>query len=419
MKKILYLSLISISWGFYKFYEVPGASMYVKTVGRSDQLGHVLIYIFAGIVILIMMSKRIILHEELIPKIAFSGSLGLTLLLYFLALVSSIYSFFPVYSAFRATQFIIAILTIAFVLDEQEGNIDHAKAVRIINYVLAANFIWLVIAYFAAPDLVATKLYTGGYRLIGGTLFHRDYGFISLCVGILSLCNALTHEDARKRKTYFILSILACIFVFLSRTRGAILCIPIVVILILFLLKKIDLKRFATIGTLITLLLIADHSLHIFQFIFRMQEGSLSTLSGRFVTWSYFLNEIPKVPIVGYGFLCTPFVTKSARLHHLGMSSDAHNAFLEVFYNLGYIGFLLFLLIIFKVFEEFYQCYQLRLIEKSEEFRILITKMLVITIVIFLSFFQSNGLMSPISFKNIYLIVIMGALQVMKYKKSE
>lgn len=413
-KKTLYLSFVLLLWGFYKIHEDPRASMYIKSVNRPDIVGEISIYIFAGVVIILMIMRRIILRKNPIPSIAFKGSFGLTFFLYFWALISSLYSFFPIYSAFRAVQYFIAILVIAFILDKQKANLYNGKAITIVNYFIMVNFIWVAIAYFIAPNLVGVETYTGQYRLLGGMPFRRDYGFIPLSIGIFSLCETLTHKNKKRRKYYFVLFAISCIYIGLYRTRGVIIVMGAVILLILYLQKKIDIKRLAIIIMLMILFFFLDHYWNLFDFILRKNTSVLFELGRRGITWEYLIAEIKNVPILGYGFLCMPFVTEEIRAYNPLVISNSHNYFLEAFFTLGYIGILLVFIIIVKIIWEFYLLWK---IEKSKKTRKLITKLVAMTFVIFILFMEGVGLVGQINLSQIYLLAIMGTLQLMKHKK--
>lgn len=395
MKKFLIFSLLLVMWGGYKF-TIPAEDLLTKKIVRIDQIVEVIVFLVVLFIICLNVAKRILLHKALFPKLLLQGFSTYLLFFYMIALASSIVSYYPSYSFFRAAQYLITIFLIGYILEEIT---NYGVIVKTIFYFSLINLIYVIIGFFLFPQIVEGAEIG---RLTGGGLFKVDQGVVPFTVCILSLCYYFTSKQHLWKIMAGGIFFLAFLVLLLYQTRNVVYQIPFYFLFIIYCYRKMSFKAFLIIFLFAAILFVSAHlglsAIELFR-----HRGFI--IESRLATWEIIIQNLDQIPLWGFGFLGTPaFLLPKKEILHRSMvhiTADPHNYFLSAYTDLGIIGFCYTIIFVILL---------LQLIIK----RFKITKLIpqnfiipgIISIIIqgVVSSFFTNYLIAPINFNTVAAI---------------
>lgn len=256
------------------------------------------------------------------------------------ALFSMLISYFPLYTAYKASIFLISfgIIFIYFSYYSIKWY-DLFLLVIIYNFIVAINNI---LFFFIDPKSVSM-----GNRLIGGMFFNPDFGGTGALLLLLGY-TMLIFLNLNSFKKIILSSVIfgaGLILVYLSRTRS-VMCVSIGQILVITAIAAVWSKKTARPFSFLILFALVfwfwwDDALN----VLTRQGYSLESLSGRTLIWQYYLSYFMESPILGGGYAATSreiarvFVTKTS----------AHSGWLQILVGTGVVGATIILMLVFVV----------------------------------------------------------------------
>ena len=413
MKKIGLIAFWGLLWGFFKYYDDPSGDWAEKNIDRIDIIGELAIYILAFIVAFLFYLRRAISRKAFIPNIIFEGSVFYITIFYLVAIISSLYTFLPLYSFYRGSQFLIFILFVGFFVEDYDKNPQKSLNFNLLIYFAIINFIWIVLSFYWFPDLIGyEERGIGGairYRIMGGFPFRRDFGLVPLIISIISMSKYFNEKKVARKVAYLVSTLLGAYFIVLYESRSIQIAVIASIVFLLVGESKMNFSLFYLTSGFCIIFYFVDQKWDLLNYIFRFQ--SIATLSGRLTTWRYSLLNLSQVPFYGYGFLATPFVFAIPQFVGEVVTLDTHNSLLESFYNTGYLGLILTIIIFIRVAKEIIVDMKLNC-DQSEHS--LMVRISALKIGILFSLIFSNGLASPINLGIQSLIITSTVHQNMK-----
>lgn len=347
MNKLLAFLIMLIIWG------PPSIRFTKRSLGATLQdpsnldltiLIQITVWLSASLLVIFLFLRQILLRKTLIPPIIKEGPARWYFIYGLVAVISTVYSVFQLYTLYFSVRLVIAMMLIGYWIMLQR---DYSQAVKQLLKMIYMVFIFqgaaIILLYFLKPDLVGVAAGKMGYRLTGGIF--SDYGGSMLMTGLF-LLNLIFYGNRKYRLLYFSLYVLSWYFLLLSKTRSAIAAG--LLFLIVYVLLNEDLnKKFKWIWSFSIAAVIifwVGYFDPIVDYITR-KKIAFDTLSGRTIAFSYLYERWKESPFLGYGF------GAGTRLHLLefvrttGMGmGDAHDSLSKVLIDLGIIGLLPILL---------------------------------------------------------------------------
>lgn len=395
MKQLLMLSLILVMWGGYKF-TLQAEDILEKRIYRTDQIVEIVIFLVVLFVICLNVAKRVILGRALFPKQLLRGLSFYVLLFYLMSLASSVFSYYPSYSLFRASQYLITIVLIGYILEEV---IAYKAIVKTIFYFGFINLIYVAAGFFFFPQVVMGA----EGRLAGGGIFKYDGGVVPFTVCILSLCYYFT---SKRRAWKFInagIFSFALLFLFLYQTRNVLYQFPFYFLFIIFCYRKMSIRTFMIILIAIAIYVALAYLGFSFSEIYTRREGFF--FESRLITWEVIFQNLDQIPPWGFGFLGTPAflfpLKEMLESSHILITADPHNYFLAAYTDLGILGFLYSIAFMFLLLRLLIKRYgQMKIIPQD----ILLPGLISLILQGVVSSFFTNFLIEPISFATVMTI---------------
>lgn len=235
----------------------------------------------------------------------------------------------------------------------------------LVNRALFITAIASVITAITLPGLgVMSALQEGGFHegAWKGIYIHKN------TLGRLMVINALTAlilYSITKKKIHWFEMALAVFLIVMSQSSTA-LILGIFIIGISYLLKSFRMNGYGLILMLLSLLMIGLFSVAYigtnYELFFEL-IGKDPTLTGRTALWEQVVIAIGKRPVMGHGFggFWIGGNSASARIsQELNWEiPNAHNGFLDIFLDLGYVGFGVFIVIYISKLFSFMKAYSL------------------------------------------------------------
>ena len=228
---------------------------------------------------------------------------------------------------------------------------DAARFFRMIFGVASLIlFTGLVLYYFLLHDFVAF-----GDRYCG--LLGNPNGLGIFCMMIFLLLSTVRdiHPETFERKEYFFFYGLLFFTIFLTGARSSILAICI------FMLFNYFNRMSAFLGIIVFLVIILTYRIieQNFESIVSalgwesyIRVETINTASGRIVAWTFAWEEIQKNLFFGKGFSYTEhlFHVNMDSLGRKGHQGNAHNSYLTIWLETGFVGLVFYLFALFSAF---------------------------------------------------------------------
>jgi exopolysaccharide production protein ExoQ len=202
-----------------------------------------------------------------------------------------------------------------------------------------------------------------GYRFMG-TIHPNVQGENCALLFLSALILALSHLP--RRKYFFLLSLLALIFLILSKSRTSFVSALLAVLIFFIVAKPWDLKKLIALCGLSGLVLIvgfivlnlANEGISTISYGVNLGRDiyDLDTLNGRLRIWNLCLSYVSQQPLLGYGYDSFWTVNNIVQLSSVvgwGLKST-HSAYIELLLSVGITGTITFLSMIgYGVYQSF------------------------------------------------------------------
>lgn len=272
---------------------------------------------------------------------------GPLLFLYFYCLISIIWSDFPATALKRWPKALGDVVMVLIVITDRQPLIAFRRLLERLSFVLIPLSI-LFIKYF--PQLgMAWNPWTGGGEFNGVTINKNTLGAVCMVLGlgILWIVLGVWKEEkgaARTRQLMAYGAVLAMV-VYLFMKMNSMTSLSCLVMAIILLLVA-SLKRTRRKPAIIHLLLVSMVLTSVGILFLGLSPGALKaigrnpTLTDRTIIWGQMLSLVQH-PIFGTGFetyWLGPRLDAMWRLNPVLRPNEAHNGYLEVYLNLGWVG---------------------------------------------------------------------------------
>lgn len=275
-----------------------------------------------------------------------SGSLIFLAAYALLAMLSGIYSIFPMlslYKAFEVVTFVTLGLTVGARLHTWRDVEDVVDIILLsLWYLVVSALVGIVLAHKEAlGDPLVNKSFTftfgGVFPAINPNSLTQFSGIVAVCV-ICWLFNRQRNSNSIGLAVILCASVIAMI---LAHSRTSLLAFMVATILVFVTYRKILLAiSCIVLGSLTALVLPLTEYLTSY-FMRGQSTAHFTSLTGRTLFWPLVLEQVYKSPIVGHGFYA------SQRMLFGVPSVD--NTYLEVLLGLGFIGLTVFCVVVASV----------------------------------------------------------------------
>ena len=211
---------------------------------------------------------------------------------------------------------------------------------------LLINFITIIL--FPGGFYLNSSGYSGNYFL-GYDNNLITYIFPALA---LSFTNSLNKNGKIGLKSIFLLIISFCSIIFTWSATGVVSMVIMIVLFFAYTINKKDfpIKKYIVVALCLFIGIVFLRFQNIFSFII---EGWLKkdlTFTGRTYIWDIFIGEIKKSILIGHGIVDSKYLIRTLNAGH------AHNYFLQILYQGGFVTFSMFLGFFFSAINKVKNC---------------------------------------------------------------
>lgn len=261
---------------------------------------------------------------------------------YFFCLLSFFYSVDQELS-FRFTLGLILVLTTFLIIRTvlMNSNKNFARLLYHTGVIyIVLSVLWYVLGllnmsiYMEHSDFYGVTIEKSIPRMIG---INNDP---NICALTLLLFSFMFYFSKEKFSKLFFYTAFLCLVLTLS--RGGIAALLVGFMVIFFMVNKFEKLKFImiVIGALFIIFALALIYPDSYELFIEKRLSGLEEGGGRFQIWTDAFVLLQDKPIWGYGI----FSFRTIMEHHFGISKFAHNTFVEVLLELGFIGITLFLI---------------------------------------------------------------------------
>ncbi len=303
-------------------------------IGQMKQLAITLPVIFIMIVLILLRSQ----------VISWLNVTNIFVLLYGLTgILSGIYSPEPLYSTYKATLVIIAVLIGLLVLTYDPPFI-HIHNFVVLNYFF---YFVMMLSYILGVIISPEKgliLKEGALmEMVKGWIIDSNpntVGFVAGFLCLLFIYRSLSICEIKEKIMYNVFSLNSFILLIYAQSRTCIAGFFVSVILLLMYKRKYISIAALIISSLLFLTVNTFDSFeeHVVTYYRRGQsDKQFETWSGRLTTWNQVWDKYKEAPIVGYGMAAG---VKSGTVSKSLEGSHMHSSYFEILLNSGLIGFI-------------------------------------------------------------------------------
>jgi O-antigen ligase len=289
---------------------------------------------FVGYVLIVRLAMR---KTDWLSSM-FRGSVGLLAVYALVAMVSSLWSVYPMWTLYKSLEFLIDIALIAAI-------IFSAKSVRDLKVLF--DLTWVLLGLLAAsawigiliwPDLALRRDIGVLGSQLGGVfpkMETNQVGQLGAILGIVAMNRFIFMKD---KKLYFVIFLAAMATLIFAQSRSPILGFLVAVPLMLFASRRIGPIAF-TIMLMFLMLNFTGITDTFWEYFQRGQDREgFSSLSGRTYGWALGWELFKENPLVGYGAYAGGRFAVLSQMGGVGNWSSILNTWLEILLGVGLIG---------------------------------------------------------------------------------
>lgn len=350
--KIAFLALIFFSvWGT----AVPFREN-IDDIGKvtgSNIINQVLFSSLFILSVIVLIPKK----DELFTILKAEKFLSFFIIFSFISIGWSDYSFITFKRIFQVLTIVLTIIAFLLYVDSSKEILKYFK------YVFYPYLALTLIVVFIIPGAIDPQFHT--WR--GFTSHKNTLGQISLISTILCFIIYKTEDTTRGKSLAVFMGIISVALLFGAYSSTSILTFSFI-IGISFLLsldrifKPIGINRTISTIIIISLFLIVISVMYFipeFEKVIPALFGKDTTFSGRTDLWEYLISEISVNPIIGIGYQSL-WVPESQNILFLYKSfvwlpNEAHNGYLDIYLQLGFIGLSLVVVMLIRYFINFFK----------------------------------------------------------------
>ncbi len=254
------------------------------------------------------------------------------ILIYFVGILSTLWSKYPLYSFYRATESTILIFAIVTAFFWLSTGVIHEK------YVLSLSILIIILGLIGMYRFVGFNLslkawHSNSYTAVAAMGFAYSAG---------EFLNRSRFFEKRRFGNYLIFFLLILI---LGTSSGSFIAALFGLFTALFVNNRRRISFIILVVSVIALI-VYGYSDILLKTIFTGKSASeLENLSGRMYLWELYWQIFLANPVLGEGFAVT------ARINPLLPTTNTHNSFLAIATGMGIVGIIMFLMMLFAIFK--------------------------------------------------------------------
>ncbi len=360
MQDSIYSKIISISFIILLFFIFFGTAVpfrprteSVEQMSSSNVINQVLYSTLFIIAVIVLIPKK----DELFTILKTEKFLSIFIIFSFISIAWSDYSFITFKRIFQVVTIVLNILAFLLYVDSSKEICKHFK------YILYPYLILTLVVVFVVPGALDPQFHT--WR--GFTSQKNTLGQIGLISIILCFIIYKTEDNIAGKILAVFMGLISIALLFGANSSTSILTF-LFLIGIAFFLSFDRIFKPIGIGRTISVLLIISFFLIVISIMYFIPElekvipalfGKDTTFSGRTDLWEYLLSEISVNPIIGIGYQAF-WVPESRNILFLYKSfvwlpNEAHNGYLDIYLQLGFVGLSLVVMMLIKYFISFFK----------------------------------------------------------------
>jgi O-antigen ligase len=294
---------------------------------------------FVGYVLLVRLAMK---KTDWLPSL-FKGSIGLLAGYTFIAIISTLWSVYPMWTLYKSTEYLIDLALIAAIV---------FSAKSIYDYKLLFDWNWLLMGLLVASAWIGIFIWPEyalrrdvgvlGIQLAGvyPAMETNKVGELGAILGIVAFNRFMFMKDKR---FYFVIFLVAMATIILAQSRSPIVGFFLAVIFMLFASRRIG--PFALTSVLLFFLISLTGITDVFLEYFQRGQAreQFSSLSGRTYGWALAWELFKLSPITGFGAYAAgrfAVLTEVGYNMKTGEWSSILNTWLEILTSVGFMGFL-------------------------------------------------------------------------------
>jgi O-antigen ligase len=299
--------------------------------------------ILMGIVAIALL-HRLIFQRNSWDRSFFRGLIGLVSAYAMVSLASTLWSVYPMWTAYKSIEYLVDIALIAAIIVSVRSVQDFKTLFdwtwTLIGFVVA--IVWLEVALWPARAIIHSSKSFFGFQIQGvlPAIDNNSVGEYGAILGIVALTRLLFPTS--NRRFYLVVFLIGMVTLVSTQSRS-----PLIGFLVASLLVLFAARRIGVVGLLIFLtpaiLSLTDLGDLLWQFFQRGQTArEFESVSGRAQLWEVSWKLFKEQPLFGYGAYAAGRFAVIGKLTDIGWTSLA-STWLEVILGTGALGLLPFL----------------------------------------------------------------------------
>jgi O-antigen ligase len=288
-------------------------------------------------IVAVVLLVRLALKKPAWLRSLFRGMVGALAFYALVCLLSSVWSVYPGWTAYKSWEYLVDVSLLATILVTVRSTEDYASLMNWTWTVLSCELLWTLVQGAIWRDDAWDEL--GRLRSVVPLGSPNSMASVAAVVAIVALCRVLPFDHHRRALKAFYIAILGlslgCLFV--SKTRNSLAGFLFAVCLLFFFSKRV---RMGTALAVLAVVLIAATSIRgpVYDYITRGQsEQSMESLTGRMDWWTFAWQQFSQHPVTGLGAYAGG---KFAVLSKMGWeeASSLHSDYIETIVGTGIGG---------------------------------------------------------------------------------
>ena len=318
-----------------------------KEVASTPVDAYALLRIVPEAIVVVVLYIRAKNRETAWKHSLFQGLVGVLAVYAIVCTVSSTWSVYPSWTAYKSLEYLLDVSALAAFLASATSETDVRKMCNLVWMVYGLDMVWAWANAVAWPGEALDEL--GRLSSVWPEISYNSLGASSSVVSLVAMARLLARtpgkRDNRDRAWYLLLLGVGLITLTASQTRNAMAGLVVGTFVLLLYERRLWL---GAVGLLVSVpaLLFTSLGPRVLQFLARDQtESQIAGMSSRVDWWTFALHQFQQRPLTGFGAYAAG---KFAVLGKLGIvASQIHSDWLEILSGSSFWGLLPFVVAFF------------------------------------------------------------------------
>lgn len=324
----------------------------------------------------------------------FRGVLVLFAVYTALALASTLWSVFSIWTLYKSAEYAVEIALMAALLQALHSTYQYKVLFDWMWFLSGAIAVSIFLGMILAPNQAISNqagLLSIRIRGVFPSISENGVGDSGATLGLIALVRLIFGKNKRDRILYFIILISSLILLILSQSRSPLVGFLLGAAIVSFLAQKKEIAIFLVLLSLFFWVGIGP----IFETFFRRGQNAelFTTLSGRTEWWEQAWKLFQQRPFLGAGAYAAARFSVLSELGSMETSS-IHNTWLELLIGVGLIGTVPVVVAFLKTWANLLRVIP-RLPAQTLEYRLLVEAVGILTLLSFRTIFTSLIVMHP------------------------